>query len=224
MFRVPDGTAFKTQITSAEKNYTILKNDRLELQVYTNKGERIIDPDSELSKEKGAAQPSEKQGLSYVVDINGNARFPMVDDQRVEGLTVRQAEEALQKAYAVYYKEPFVVLTVTSRRVIVLGAPGGQVIPLVNENVHLVEVLALARGLDKTAKAHAIRVIRGNQLFQVDFSTFDGYTQGNLLMESGDVVYIEPIRKPFLEAVQEYGPLLTILTGLTTLIVVLTNN
>jgi polysaccharide export outer membrane protein len=225
MFKVPEGEGLKAQISSAEKNYTILKNDKLELQVYTNKGERIIDPDSELSKENGApSQTQNKQTPSYVVDVNGNAKFPMIGEQRVEGLTVRQAEEELQKAYAVYYKEPFVMLTTTSRRVTVLGAPGGQVIPLVNENVRLVEVLALARGLDKTARAHAIRVLRGNQIFQVDFSTYEGYTQGNMLIESGDVVYVEPIRKPFIEAVQEYGPLTSILASLTTLVIVLINN
>jgi len=223
MFRTSESTALKAQVSSAEKNYTILKNDKLELQVYTNKGERIIDPDEELSKAKGTSAPqTEKQGPTYIVDINGAAKFPMIGEQRMEGLTVRQAEEELQKAYAVYYKEPFVVLTVTSRRVIVLGAPGGQVIPLVNENVHLVEVLALARGLDKTAKARGIRVLRGNEIFQVDFSTYEGYTHGNLLMESGDVVYVEPIRKPFLEAIQEYGPIVSILASLTTLVIVLT--
>jgi len=222
MFRAPEGTALKAQVATAEKNYTILKNDKLQLQVYTNKGERIIDPDLELSKDKGtSATATEKEAITYVVDINGSARFPMVGEQRMAGLTVRQAEEELQKAYAVYYKEPYVVLTVTSRRVIVLGAPGGQVIPLVNENVHLVEVLALARGLDKTAKAHAIRVLRGDEIYQVDFSTYEGYARGNLLIESGDVVYVEPIRKPFIEAVQEYGPIVSILASLTTLFVVL---
>jgi polysaccharide biosynthesis/export protein len=221
MFRLPEDTALKTQVNLAEKNYTILKNDKLELQVYTNKGERIIDPDFELTKERGTAQQQPQEPISYLVDINGVAKFPMVGELKIEGLTVRQAEEMLQKAYNAFYKESFVVLTVTSRRVIVLGAPGGQVIPLVNENVYLVEVLALARGLDKTAKAHAIRVLRGKEIFQVDFSTYEGYKQNNLLMESGDVVYIEPIRKPFIEAVQEYGPLVSILASLTTLIVVL---
>jgi polysaccharide biosynthesis/export protein len=225
MFKVPEGATLKTQVAQAEKNYTILKNDKLELSVYTNNGERIIDPDFELTKEKGsAAQQGTQAPPSYLVDVNGVTKFPMVGELKVEGLTVRQAEEFLQKAYAEYYKEPFVVLTVTSRRVIVLGAPGGQVIPLVNENVHLVEVLALARGLDKTAKAHAIRVLRGKEIFMVDFSTYEGYIQSNLLIESGDVVYVEPIRKPFIEAVQEYGPLVSIVAGLTTLILVITQN
>lgn len=214
----------KAQVTSAEKNYTILKNDKLELEVYTNKGERIIDPDFELSKADGGAGQTEKQIPSYLVDVQGIARFPLIGNLQVAGLTVREAEEALQKAYTEYYKEPFVVLSVVNRRVVVLGAPGGQVIPLVNENVRLVEILALARGLDKNAKAHSIRVLRGKDVFLADFSTFEGYTQNNLLMEPGDVIYVEPIRKPFVEAVQEYGPVVSIIASLTTLIVVLTQS
>ena len=39
--------------------------------------------------------------------------------------------------------------------------------------------------------------------------------------ELGDIVYVEPIRKPFSEGVRDYGPILSIITTLTTLIVVI---
>ena len=40
-------------ITVAEKNYKIQANDLLEVRVYTNKGERIIDPNNELQRDQG---------------------------------------------------------------------------------------------------------------------------------------------------------------------------
>jgi polysaccharide export outer membrane protein len=102
-----------------------------------------------------------------------------------------------------------------------LGAPGGQVIPLANENTHLVEILALAKGLGNDAKAQNIRILRGDQVFVADLSTVEGYFKNNLLIESGDIVYVEPVRKPLTEGIRDYGPILSIVTTLTTLIVVI---
>lgn len=220
MFRVPEGTKLQQQMSSAEKNYTIRKNDNLQLEVYTNKGERIVDPDLELSKDGTKATVSE-QPKNYVVDAAGVAKLPLVGEIKIEGLTLRQAEEILQKEFTKYYQEPYVVLAVSNRRVFVLGAPGGQVIPLTNENTTLVEILAAAKGIEKNGKAHNIRVLRGDQAFVADFSTFEGYTQSNMIVEPGDVIYVEPVRRPFSEGLQEYGPAISLIVSLATLIAVL---
>ena len=68
---------------------------------------------------------------TYEIDVNGVAKFPMIGEVKLEGLTIRQAEEILQQAYSKFYTDAYVVLRYTNKRVIVLGAPGGQVIPLV---------------------------------------------------------------------------------------------
>ena len=222
MFKVPEGYEVKQLVELAERNYVIQKNDYLQLEVYTNKGERIIDPDLELTKELNNNQNiSTRPEPNYLVDISGMAKFPMVGEIKLEGLTIRLAEELLQKAYESYYKDSFVILKYINKRVIVLGAPGGQVIPLVNENVHLVEVLALAKGVDNFAMAQNVRVLRGEQVLVADLSTIDGYIKNNILIEHGDIVYIEPIRRPVSEAFRDFLPVLTVLTSLTTLIVVI---
>ena len=222
MFKVPKGYALHQQADIAEKNYIIQKNDFLKLAVHTNNGERVIDPNFEISKDNPTANSSSNRGeADYLVDLNGIVKFPMIADLKLENLTIRQAEEILQKEYSKYYKEAFVVLKYTNKRVVVLGAPGGQVIPLINENVRLVEILALAKGISENAKAHNIRVLRGSQVFVADFSTIDGYLKNNMIIEPGDIVYIEPIRKPLLEALRDYSPFLGIITSLTALIIIL---
>ena len=221
MFKVPDGYQLKQLVDLAERNYVIQKNDYLQLEVYTNKGERIIDPDLELTKELNNQNLSSRPEPTYLVDIKGVAKFPMIGEIKIDGLSIRLAEELLQKAYESYYKDSFVILKYMNKRVIVLGAPGGQVIPLANENIHLVEVLALAKGVDDLAKAHNIRVLRGDQVLVADLSTIDGYLKSNVLIEHGDIVYVEPVRRPVSEAFRDYLPVLTALTSLTTLIVVI---
>jgi polysaccharide export outer membrane protein len=222
MFKVPEGQALQQQLTDAEKNYVIQKNDYLKLEVYTNEGERIIDPDLRLLKDV-PVQTNTRPALNYLIDAAGIARFPMIGEIKLEGLTIRQAEEILQKEYARFYEQPFVVLTYQNKRVIVLGAPGGQVIPLTHETMRLVEVLALAKGVSNDAKANNIRIMRGDQVFVADLSTFEGYKKNNLIMAPGDVVYVEPIRRPLVESLRDYAPVLSVVTSLTTLIIVIVN-
>ncbi len=221
MFKAPEGYILKQQALETENNYQIQKNDFLKLEVFTNNGERIIDPDLKLIKDMPVQNAILKPDLSYLVDINGIAKFPMIGEIKVEGLTIRKAEDILQKEYAKFYKDPFVTLQYTNKRIVVLGAPGGKVIPLINENVTLVEILALASGVDNNAKAQNIRVMRGEQFFIADLSTLEGYQKTNMIMQHGDIVYVEPVRRPVSEAARDYGPLLSLGISITTLIVVL---
>jgi polysaccharide export outer membrane protein len=222
MFQANNTQAVQAQVQKTEKNYVIQKNDRLELEVYTNQGERLIDPNNFISKE-GAEGAVQKQVVNtYLVDQEGLVKLPMVGTINLEGLTIRQAEDILQKEYLKFYKETFVVLKFTNKRVVVLGAPGGQVIPLLHDNMRLTEVLALAKGINNDAKAFNIRVLRGETLFIADLTTFEGYKKNDILIEPGDIVYVEPIRRPLLESLRDYGPVISIITSMTTLLVVLT--
>ncbi len=205
---------------SVERNYVIQKNDFLHLDVFSNKGERLIDPNPELTENR-PQNATNRQQFNYLVDLDGLAKFPMVGNVRLEGLTLRQAEEILQKEYEKYFKEPFVVLNYANKRVVVLGAVGGQVIPLPNQNITLVEVIALAKGLPNDAKAQNIRVLRGEQVFMIDLSTIEGFKGGNLLIEPGDIIYVEPIRRPVSEAMRDYSGVLSLVISVTTLIILL---
>ncbi len=145
----------------------------------------------------------------------------MIGEINLENMTLRQAEEILQKEYAKFFKEPFVLLSYTNKRVVLLGAVGGQVIPLTNENMNLLEVLALAKGITNDSKAQNIKVIRGDTVFEIDLSTIQGFREGNMLVEPGDVIYVEPVRRPFSEALRDYSGALSLLISLTTLVIVL---
>jgi polysaccharide biosynthesis/export protein len=208
----------KKEALGTEKNFQIIKNDRLTIEIYSNGGERLIDPNPELTRINPNAQSKDEDEPIYLIDLNGLIKLPMIGEVKLEGLTLKEAEEVLQKEYSKFFKDPYVQLSFVNKRVIVLGALGGQVIPLENENIRLVEVLALAKGLDNDAKAQNMRLIRGEKVYEVDFSTIDGYLDGNMLMQSGDIVYVEPVRRPFSEALKDYTGIFTILVSLITLI------
>ena len=213
----------KKVASETEKNFQIAKNDRLTMEIYSNGGERLIDPNPELSKINQNTQTASEKEPVYLVDINGVTKLPMVGDVRLEGLSLKQAEEVLQKEYSRFFKDPYVQLSFVNKRVIVLGAMGGQVIPLENENIRVVEVLALAKGLDNNSKAQNMRLIRGEKVYEIDFSTIEGFKNGNMLIQSGDIVYIEPVRRPFSEGLRDYAGIVSMLVALATLITVLSS-
>jgi polysaccharide export outer membrane protein len=221
MFKVPEGTEIKQLAAQVEENYIIQKNDYLKLAVYTNGGERIIDPDLKLMKDMPVQNTETRPDPDFLVNVNGIAKLPMLGEIKLDGLTIRKAEALLQEEYKKFYIDPFVRLQCTNKRVLVLGQPGGKVIPLMNENVMLTEILSMAGGLDNNAKAENIRVLRGEQVFLVDFSTVEGYQKGNMIMQNGDIVYVEPVRRPATEFSRDVAPILSLVASITTLIVVL---
>ena len=219
LFQV-DPAKVEQQMAEAEANYTIQPNDLLTLELFTNQGEKIVDPNRESFKD-GATITAGPPALQYLVDLNGRVKFPLIEPVALAGLTIKQAEELLEDAYDKFYESAYVVLQFSNKRVIVLGAPGGQVIPLVNENMRLTEVLALAKGITPDARANNIRVIRNEKVFVADLSTFEGYQKFNLVIQPGDIVYIEPVRRPFIEGLRDYSPVISIVTSLATLVFII---
>ncbi len=223
MFRASASEAITGEVKTAEANYLIQPGDLITVQVYTNDGERLIDPDFHLMQ----GTPSQtnvstvKPDKPYLVNEDGSVKLPMVAEINLAGLAIREAEEVLARAYSEYYEKPFVAVEFQNKRVVLLGAPGGKVIPLSNNHVTLAEILALAEGVDNDANATNIRILRGDEVIIADFSTFEGYRKGNITMKPGDIVYVEPVRRPFAESIRDYAPLVTILASITTLIVVL---
>jgi polysaccharide export outer membrane protein len=215
-----------TAIMQAERNYVIQKNDYLTIDVFTNKGERIIDPNFELQQNMGN-QRRMQEDFKYLVQQDGTVKLPIVGQIELDSLTLNQAESVLEDEYNVYYKDAFVKLGYTNKRVVLLGALGGQMVPLINENMSLIEVLAMAGGLDMGAKAQNIKIIRGDltnpEVYQINLSTLSGMQGTMLNMEPGDIVYVEPWRRPWLEVTRDIAPLLSLMSSTLALILVLQN-
>lgn len=244
---VVDTAKLRRAVNRTARNYTIHSNDLLSVQVYTNKGEKLIDPNGELrfgssgsgavgqavpaatssgprgGSQGGTATPGATQ---FVVQADGTVRLPLVDRVVVRGLSLIQADSVLRLRYSEYYKEPFIKTAVNNNRVIILGA-GGQVIPLANDNMNLLEVLALAGGPDgggaggggtgiarNGGRIDNIRIIRGDlknpQVQFINLNTLEGMRRGNLQIEPNDIIYIQPLRRPFLDALVDAGPVLAL--------------
>ena len=259
-----DSTKLRIAVNRTERNYVIQPNDILDVRVNTNKGERILDPNGELQfgqpsglpargsapaggqngsgarpRNTGQGAGTSTSGSEFLVQADGTVVLPMVGRMRLSGLSLLQADSVLAIRFNEYYKETFVSTRVANNRVVVLGASGGQVISLTNDNMNLLEVLALAGGVDggggggggngfyrNGGRADNIRIIRGDlknpRVQQIDLSTLNGMRRANLQVEPNDIIYVEPIRRPLLDGLTDAGPIIG-LSGLvltTTLFII----
>lgn len=217
MFQTED-SQFQKLVKQSKENYPIRKNDLLELTVYTNNGEKIIDPNEEFVKETSGMTELKKP--VFLVQPNGKVKLPMVGEIAIEGLTVYQADSLLSVAYSKFYEGAFVVSRPVNKRVIVIGALGGKVIPLENENMNLIEVIALYGGVTPDGKANDIRLIRGDltdpQVEVIDLSTIDGMKRAMLNVEPNDIVYIQRKPKILSESFRQITPVLSIIMNMFT--------
>jgi polysaccharide biosynthesis/export protein len=218
--------SIQKQMKTAEKNYTIQANDYINVKIFTNKGERLIDPNLELAK--GAGAVTKDENLKYLVRNDGKVNLPMVGEVFLQGSTQTQADSVLTIAYGRYYEGAFIVTSILNKRVFVLGPfpLGAKVIPLQNENINLIEIIALYGGIPNNGKAYNIRVIRGDlknpNVNIIDLSTIEGLKSASMVVYPNDIIYIEPVRKLFLETVTDVAPIISLIVSVTSILILIT--
>ncbi len=135
--------------------------------------------------------------FSYTIDLNGYVTLPLVGRISAVGNTLLQFREELETRYGRFCKEPLIEVRATSMRVSVYGEvqrPG--VVQLPQERTHITEVIALAGGVQAGGKARSVQIVRGDlrdpQIILADLQTIDALKSEDLIVQAGDVIYIEP--------------------------------
>jgi polysaccharide biosynthesis/export protein len=223
MFKTSESSAIKQAAANLDQAYVLENFDEIILKVFTKNGERIIDPDDLLMRQ-GTINTQQGASLlknqNFTIDQNGIAKLPMLNEVKLAGLTLRETELLLQKEFTKYYENAFVTVECVSHRVVVLGSTGGQVVPLTFNNTSVLEVLAISKAFTIDSKAQNVRLVRGDDVFVLDFSTVESYRKSNMIVLPGDIVYVEPVRRPFVEGLRDYGQLISITTSIVAILIV----
>jgi polysaccharide biosynthesis/export protein len=162
--------------------------------------------------------------FEVIVDLEGKIKLPLIGRIDARGKTIRQLEDEIESLYSNYYVSPFVNIKVMNRRVIVFQGSGGRgrSIPITDYNTTLFEALAQAGGILEDGKAYRIKLVRTlngvTKVYLVDLSNIKNVAQGNTIVMSNDIIYVEPRFKFTQKFVSELTPYLTLLS--TTLILV----
>src|ERR1051326_2394927 len=177
-----------------ETAYRISSNDVLEFRMYSNDGFKLVDMTNIEGTNLGT---NLRRGFEYHVEDDGTVKLPVIGRVLLKGLTIRDAETALEEKFSTYYNKPFILIKVTNRRVVVFPGSDGsaRVIPLEYDNTTLLEALALAGGIYQNGKAYKVKLIRGDptnpKVYLLDLSTLDGFKRSDPVLQANDIIYIE---------------------------------
>jgi polysaccharide export outer membrane protein len=154
LFKTPKDYVFDQFPDTSSPPARLAPNNLINFNFFTGNGHVLVEQGlgSNMMLGQGAGGMRQNQflmqqaQLPYIIDRDGTVKLPVIGRTKLEGLTLREAEEKLEMLYSHYYNEPFVLLNVQNNRVIVSPGAGGnaQVITLVNNNTTLMEALAMA--------------------------------------------------------------------------------
>jgi polysaccharide export outer membrane protein len=195
--------------------YKIAVDDKISFTMSTNDGKRII----EGMTGTGESQLRLVQQHDYLVRQNGMVELPMIGEILVKGLTIAACEDTLEHYFSRDYQNPFIQVQVTNKRVIVFPGSGSdaRVVPLVNNNTTLMEVIAAAGGIPERGRARSIKVMRkeGDQrvVYRIDLSTIEGLRYADMIVQGNDYVYVEPNPELARGVLKEVAPILSIFSS-----------
>ncbi len=198
-----------------KEDYRISVDDKITFSLATNNGKRIVEGMSGVSDDTR----TQLQIQEYIVRKSGVAELPIIGEVKIEGLTLAQCEDTLEKRFSVEYQEPFVQVRVTNQRVIVFPGNGSdaKVVPLMNNNTTLMEAIAQAGGITERGKARVVKVMRreGEQrmVYKLDLSTIEGLKYADMVVQGNDYIYVEPNPELARGIVREVAPILSIFSS-----------
>ena len=196
--------------SNEKKEYVIRPYDKLDLEIYTNNGFRLIDNNNKVTKQQIKTY--------YVVESDGKVKVPTLGRVNLQGLTIRQAEDTLEQQYEAFYNKPFVLLNVVNRRVLVFtdGSNKAQVLTFENENFSLIEAIAQAGGISDFSKSYKIKLLRGDlnnpQIFLFNIRNIKDMKNANFTLQANDIIYVESRPKYASRIFTEIAPYLSLLS------------
>lgn len=196
----------------SSREYKVGINDRLSIRVIPNKGAALLDASGQVGQVGGATQ------FNGEVEFDGTIKMPLLGRVQVKGLSIRECELLFEEIYKQFYVEPFVNVEIQNKRVFFFPGEGGaaSVLNLANKNTTLFEALAMAGGMPGNARAHRIKLIRGDfknpKIYLIDISTLEGMKKADLVLEGNDIVYIEPRNDLVLNFFQRISPYFSVLS------------
>lgn len=139
---------------------------------------------------------------SVSVRPDGRISMPVVGDLEVVGLTLTELRELLTEKISEYVWSPQISISIQQfggRKFIILGEVGGPGVYRFQNDISLVEAIALAGGMKEYAKKGKIAIIRGDvrkspqvKIISANFANIlkQGMLSENLAILPNDIIYV----------------------------------
>ncbi len=214
MFRTDKNYEFSS-FQKGDKAVIIQPNDRIAVQMATNEGHNLLEQ-SFLQQGNVARQP---ENQDYLIESDSLVKIPTLGRIKLGGMTIREAEDYLEGLFSENYQNPFVKIKITNRKVTLFFEEGktGKVIPLPEEEMSLIEAIAIAGGLSKNSKSYEIKLLRGNlsnnaQIYRYNIHTAKDLNKYNFMLEANDIIYVEARPRYFTKFLEEIQPYMILIS------------
>jgi len=176
-------------LTKLEQEISIVKNELKQQSVETSTQVQKLEPKTgqkpttkDITEQKNyliddykisagdilfvRVSPSEDLSKEVVVSPDGKIVFPLIGTIKIDGYTIKEAEQIIQKNLAVYITQPKVSISVklfSKKQVFILGEvknPGGY---SYKDGMKLFELISLAGGITQFAGTKNIKIYRGEK-------------------------------------------------------------
>ncbi len=169
--------------------------------------------------------PQNSQGPlnGYLVDDNGNIQFLKLGSLHVEGITKKELKDKLEKDLIPYLKDAVVSIGFLNRHVTMLGGISPQVLPLVSDNMTILDALASSGDIGEKGRIDNILIIRekddSKEFKRLKLTDNSIFYSPYFFLQPNDIVYVEP-KKIKADNTQKIISYVT--TGLSIVILILT--
>lgn len=103
----------------------------------------------------------------------------------------------------------------------------GTVVPILNQNITLIEAIALAGGIQERGNAAKIKLIRRvdgkDFVYRINLRTIEGIQDARTVVQAGDIIYVEPVPQLANEFVRDIAPIVSLISSTLVLYFVVTN-
>jgi polysaccharide export outer membrane protein len=168
------------------------KGDQLDIRVFSSTPELT----APFQTQSGASEVT--AGDLYTVDRDGYIDFPVLGPVHVEGKTPKETEVSLSGLIRTkgFIKEPTVRVTLANFSVTVVGSAGNTVIPVDDNSINLLQVIARSGGTQENNNIREVTVIRTEKdirmAYKVNLQSRELFDSPAFYLQQHDVVYIKP--------------------------------
>ncbi|TKG95365.1 polysaccharide export protein [Puteibacter caeruleilacunae] len=195
---------FQAGVPQPFAEYKVKVNDNLYIDVQSLSPEinALFNPAKNTNSTTGGTsqnygQLSGQYLNGFQVDLGGNVALPVIGKVHVAGLTVNEAQAAIQAKADEYIKDGSVKVKLLSFKITVMGEvkkPG--VYYNYNNYMTILEGISMAGGETDYSRIQKVLVVRptekGTKTYRLDLSKKKFLTSEAFYLQPNDVVYVEP--------------------------------
>lgn len=134
----------------------------------------------------------------YTVDQQGCINFPLLGDLMIQGMTIEEVEDFIERRIREesYISDPIVTATFKNFQITVLGMAGSGNYTINKSRLNILEAIAMIGTIPNSALIDDVMVIRNQDGFRTAYSvnlkTKDLFESPVYYLQQNDIIYVKP--------------------------------